>query len=226
MKRLFAKATLLLLPAMLSVYAQDGHTPDASASSGYRVVVDYDRPGLSVPHWQIVVPPRGMAQYTGIPVKGNDPGIVNFWISEAGRAKLGSMLASSKGLTPCETKSKGIANMGKKDIIYTPANGEAAHCTFNFTDNKPLNDAFSYLLAIAGTVQTGLELERLHRYDRLGLDPVMIRLSDDIKQGRAAEIGAIKSTLESLVTDPALLERVRTRAQQLLDLEKLQETTP
>jgi hypothetical protein len=222
MKRLFAVTALLLLPVML--HAQDSPTPAPTASPGYRVVIDYDRPGLSVPHWQIVVPPRGMAQYTGVPVKGNDPGTVNFWISEAGRAKLGNMLASSKGLTPCETRSKGIANMGQKNIVYTPANGEAEHCTFNFTDNKPLNDAFSYLLAIAGTVQTGLELERLHRYDRLGLDPVMIRLTDDIKQGRAAEIGAIKSTLESLVTDPALLERVRTRAQHLLDMEKLEET--
>ena len=221
MRRLFAMTTLLLLPPVL--HAQDNPTPDASASSGYRVVVAYDRPGLSIPHWQIVIPPRGMAQYTGAPVKGNDPGTVNFWISEAGRAKLGSMLAGSKGLTPCETKTKGIANMGQKNIVYTPANGEAAHCTFNFTDNKPLSDAFSYLMAIAGTVQAGLEIERLHRYDRLGLDPLMIRLSDDIKQGRAAEIGAIKSTLESLVTDPALLERVRTRAQQLLDLEKTQE---
>jgi hypothetical protein len=195
----------------------------ACAQTSYRVVVDYDRPGMSVPHWQVTVPQRGLAQYTGVPVKGNDPGLVTFHISDAGRAKLGLMLAGSKGLWPCETKTKGIANMGQKKVEYTPDGGPPATCTFNYTDNKALSDATNFVIAVVATVQTGLELERLHRYDRLGLDPVMLRLADDVKEGRAVEIVAIKPTLESLVSDTAVLERVRMRAQQLLDLAKQQD---
>ncbi len=191
------------------------------------MVVDYDRPGLTVPHWQIVVPPRGMAEYTGVPVKGSDPGTVAFRMTAAGRARLGGLMARSKGLQPCETRSKGIANMGTKQVEYTPDGGSPQRCTYNYTDNKPLSEAFDYLLGIAGTLQAGIELERLHRYDRLGLDPVMVRLAEDAKEGKAVELGAIRPTLESLVTDPAVLERVRVRAQQLLDLAKQQEqSTP
>ena len=218
MKLFFFGAALACALALGS--GMDGQT----LGEGYRLVVDYDRPGLLVPHWQIVVPPRGTAEYTGKPESGNDPGQVIFPISDAGREKLGTLLARSKNLQPCETKSKGLANMGAKAVAYTPAGGQEVRCTFNYTDNKPLGEALDYLLALANTLQAGLELERLHRYDRLGLDPVMLHLSDDVKNGRAVEIGAIRAALESLVTDEALLERVRTRAQQLLSLAKQQET--
>ncbi len=190
----------------------------------YRLTVEYDRVGLVVPHWRITIPPRGLAEYSGKPEKGNDPGAVAFQISEAGRVKLGMLLNRSKGMQPCETKSKGLANMGAKSVVYAPVDGPEAHCTFNYTDNKPLGEALDYMLGMVNTLQAGLELDRLHRYDRLGLDPVIIRLSEDVKEGRATEIGAIRPTLESLLTDDALLERVRTRAQQLLALAKLQET--
>ena len=60
--------------------------------------MSYDRPGLQVSHWQITMPPKGMAEYTGKPEKGNDPGQVLFRISDAGRAKLASLLNRTKGL--------------------------------------------------------------------------------------------------------------------------------
>ena len=208
--------------------AGSAYPPAASAQAdapGYRLVVSYDRPGLAVPHWQISIPPRGMAEYTGKPEKGSDPGQVLFPLSDAGRAKLGGLLSKSKGLQPCETKTKGLANMGMKDVALTPAGSPEIHCAFNYTDNKPLSEALDYMLALAGTLQTGIELDRLHRYDRLGLDPGMIHLAEDAKSGRAVEMGAIRPTLESLVTDEAVLERVRTRAAQLLELARQQETS-
>lgn len=201
------------------------HTAAAQETApGYRLVVSYDRQGLQVPHWQITVPARGMATYTGKPDKGNDPGEVLFRISDAGRAKLAALLNRSKGMQPCETKSKGLANMGLKDMTYVPAAGPEVHCAYNYTDNKPLSEVGDYMLSLVSTLQAGLELERLHRYDRLGLDPVMIRLAEDAKSGRAVEMVAIQPTLESLVADDALLDRVRSKAQQLLDLAKLQAT--
>lgn len=208
-------AAVFTLP-LLSAAAQD----DPAA---YSLVASYDRPGLQTPHWQITVPVRGAATYVGKPNKGIDPGEVSFRLSDAGRAKLGALLNRSKGMQPCETKSKNLANMGMKDLTYTPAAGAEAHCAFNYTDNKPLGEALDYLLALAGTVQAGLELDRLHRFDRLGLDPVMVRLADDAKSGHAVELGAIRPTLQSLISDDALLDRVRTRAQQLLDLARLQD---
>ncbi|SEB44084.1 hypothetical protein [Terriglobus roseus] len=220
MKPLFIAGPLLAfaLLAQAQDAAPEAASETASETAPFRLVVRYDRPGLQVPHWQITVPLHGMAEYTGKPVKGSDPGQVLFRLSGTGRARLGTLMGRTHNLQPCETHSKGIANMGTKEVEYAAADGTPVRCAFNFTDNKPLSDALDYMLAIAGTVQAGLELDRLHRYDRLGLDPVMIRLTEDVKTGRAAELGAIRPTLESLATDVAVLERVRTRAQQLLTM--------
>ena len=199
------------------------HAQDAAAPSHFSLTMAYDRPGLSVPHWQVVVPQRGMGQYTGAPTTGLDPGTVLFEISAAGRARLAAMLERSHGLAPCETKAKGLANMGMKTLEYTDAGGTTVKCSFNYSDNKALTEAATYVMSMVDTLQTGLELERLHRYDRLGLDPVMLRLVDDVKTGHAVELVAIRPALTSLVTDTAVLDRVRAKAQQLLDLAKQEE---
>lgn len=217
MKLIFSSLLCVLL-STTAVIAQEN-------AAAYRLVVSYDRPGLQVPHWQITIPQRGMAEYTGKPEKGSDPGQVLFHVSDAGRAKLALLLNRSKGLQPCETKSKGLANMGMKDVVYAPGSGPEVHCAFNYTDNKPLGEVSEFIISLAGTLQAGIELDRLHRYDRLGLDPAMTRLAEDARAGHAVEMGAIQPTLESLVADEALLERVRSKAQQLLELAKLQNTS-
>jgi hypothetical protein len=206
MKRLMFAGMLAVLPL--------------HAQSAYRVTMTYDRVGLTVPHWQIAINDKGEATYTGKPAQGVDPGVISFSMSSEGREKLGILLSQTHNLKPCETKSKGIANMGQKDVVYAPAGGAEAHCSFNFTDNKPLTETSDYLIAMANTVQTGVELDRLHRYDRLGLDVVMRRLAADVKEHHAAEVIAIQSTLQRLAEDEAVLERVRQRAQELLALAK------
>lgn len=189
-----------------------------TAQSSYQLTMTYDRTGLTVPRWTITIPETGVATYTGKPTQGLDPGTVTLAMSSAGREKLGALLARSHDLQPCETHSKGIANMGAKDITYTPSGQPAQHCTFNYTDNKPLAEASDFLISVASTVQIGLELDRLHRYDRLGLDAVLARLQTEVKEHRAAELRAIRPTLDSLRKDEALMDRVRSRAQMLLDL--------
>lgn len=206
MKQLFLATLLFALPS--------------HAQSTYSVTMTYDRDGLTVPHWKIMIPEQGDAQYTGKPIKGADPGLVNFHMSASGREKLGWLLGQTNNLQPCETRSKGIANMGQKDVTYWPSGASEVHCSFNYTDNKALGQSTEYLMAIANTIQTGVELDRLHRYDRLGLDAVIHRLVADVKEHRAVEVIAIQPTLQRLVEDEALMDRVRAKAQDLLALAK------
>jgi len=178
----------------------------------------YERSGLNIPRWQIEVPQQGMATYSGKPLKGVDPGTVSFAISPSGHDKLKSLLEASHGLQPCETKSKGIANMGQKTIAYTPAGGPEQRCSFNYSDNRALSDAAEYFIALANTLQAGQQLDYMHRYDRLGLDAVITQLATEVKDHRAVELATISSTLQRLVEDRNIMERVRSRAQHLLDL--------
>ncbi len=63
----------------------------------------------------------------------------------------------------------------------------------------------------------GRKLEFLHRYDRLGLDAEMISFGQELTAGRALELGSISPTLAAIADDTAVIQRVRLRAQKMLE---------
>ena len=197
--------------------------PAVDAPTGFGLTASYDREGLPVPQWTFLLMPNGSVEYTShhaLPGMTDAP--VRFQLSQSGKAKLGKWLAESHGLAPCETKTKGLARMGTKTLTYTAAGAVPVTCAYNFSDNKSLQLISEYLSEASYTIEEGATLDRLHRYDRLGLDPVMIRLAAAAKAGKAQELAAIRPTLESLMADDAVLERVRQRAAELLELAKQQ----
>lgn len=190
----------------------------AQDTSAFRLNASYDRPGLPVPHWQMQIAPSGQTKYTSQHAAGSvSAGApVVFKLSQDGSAKLAKLLNESHGMQPCETKTKGLARMGMKSLEYQSGSEAAVQCTFNYTDNKPLAAAADYLIAVSYTIEQGTMLDHLHRYDRLGLDPVMTQLATAFKAGQAQEIQSIRPTLNSLANDDAVLERVRQKANELL----------
>lgn len=138
-------------------------------------------------------------------------------MSAATSVKLEALLRSSHGMQPCETKAKNLANMGMKTVIFT-TDGTSATCAFNYSDNKPLLQVADIGQAIALTLESGAELARLHRYDRLGLDKEMINLSKAAAEGNALELQSIAETLRSIAADTHVLDRVRVKAVHLLEL--------
>ncbi len=215
-----ARFTLSCIAMGAAAQAAIAQQPDAT---GFALTATYDRDGLPVPQWAFHVAPGGAVEYTSHHAA---PGIadapVRFQLSPTGRAKLGRWLASANGLAPCETRTKGLARMGIKSLTYTPTNGAAVTCAYNFSDNKSMSQVMEYLSAASYTIEEGMTMDRLHRYDRLGLDPVLMRLVAAAKDGKAQELAAIRPSLEALVTDDAVLERVRVRAAELLEFAKLQ----
>ncbi len=69
---------------------------------------------------------------------------------------------------------------------------------------------------ITETLDEGRELDRLHRYDRLGLDSAMSFLVQEAAGGRALELETIGDSLRAIVSDNDVLARVRAKANTML----------
>ena len=69
---------------------------------------------------------------------------------------------------------------------------------------------------ITETMDAGRELDRLHRYDRLGLDSAMSFLAQEAADGRALDIETIADSLRAIVSDSDVLARVRAKANAML----------
>jgi hypothetical protein len=116
----------------------------------------------------------------------------------------------------CASKAKNIADTGKKTLSYTGADGSGS-CIYNYSENKTIDSLTNTFQGIAYTIDEGRRLEFLHRYDRLGLDAEMISFAQELEAGRALELGTISPTLAAIADDTAVIQRVRLRAQKMLE---------
>ena len=201
------------------------------APAAESVVFRFDRGNAPVPQFTLTVQRDGAAVYqvayppeipkyspyaATLAAQPRTTATMNVKLTAATTAKIFERVQSTNGFKePCASKAKNIADTGTKTLTYVSAAGQAS-CTYNYSDEKTIVALTSTFQGIALTLDEGRKIEQKHRYDRLALDPETEYLAEAVKQGYAVEIAVIAPALQSLVDDPQVLERVRTRAANLL----------
>jgi hypothetical protein len=229
---MIASARILLGGAVLicSACAAQTSTPPtaAPATKQAEVSLQFDRTGLSVPHFVLRVREDGSGTYQADQVE--IPASPNAMRGEAAqrvdrpfnltRTTAAKIFKAARALNyfnvECASKAKNIADTGKKVLSYTGPDGSGS-CTYNYSENKGVVTVTETLLAIANTMDEGRRLEFLHRYDRLGLDAEMTSLTGEVEGGRAVELGTIAPTLAQIADDTAVIQRVRLKAAKMLE---------
>jgi hypothetical protein len=238
--RICAIAGLLLAASAGSAKAQ-GSGPATASSGGVgprrQVSFSFDRKGLSIGHYRLVVYEDATGVYDGdeIPTSsGYAPAAVQpampfkhvITISPATAGRIFSMAEKLKRFDlQCASKLKNIADTGTKVLAYQGSDGSGS-CTYNYTENKDVQALTEVFQGIAETLDQGRKLDQLHRYDRLGLDSAMKFLSEEVSAGHALELGTIASSLRSIATDNDVMVRVRSRASALLSQIPTDSATP
>jgi hypothetical protein len=213
-----------------SAFGQTAEPPPTGlpGNAQAQVIFQFEHPGLAVPQFTLRVNEDGSGRYEAdqaeIPATANEmrgqaaqhidhpiqlsPGLVAKIFKDARALNHFNIV--------CASKAKNIADTGKKTLSYAGADGSGT-CTYNYSENKTVEILTGRFLAIAFTMDEGRRLEFLHRYDRLGLDAEMIYFTEEIEAGRALELGTIAPALASIADDNALIQRVRLKAQKMLE---------
>ncbi len=215
---------LVLLFSMGSAWAQEPA----------RVTFQMERMGLDVPRFTITVDEQGQGTYhaevavpksqpTTLPGEPAEPSAPPPAIERKitlSEATTSSIFTQARGLdhfnTTCETKVKNVADMGRKTLAYTGPDGSGS-CTFNYSDQKQVAALADTFLAVQATLEMGRQMDFKRRFDRLGLDAVMISLSNMLDAHQATEVGTIAPTLRAIASDTELMQRVRLRAEKMLE---------
>ena len=202
--------------------------PTLKVEAKRQVSFTFDRKGVLVGHYTLIVHEDGSGVYEGNEIPSAtayghpaDSSAVPFQhkitISQATSQKIFSATERLNRFgVPCASKLKNIADTGTKTLKYEGQDG-AGSCTYNFSENKDVQSLTEIFQGIAETLDTGRRLDQLHRFDRLGLDAAMKSLSDEVSAGRALEIGTIAGSLKSIASDTDVMARVRSRASALLN---------
>lgn len=204
----------------------DSSSPAASLSE---VSFQFERIGLAVPRFTIVVREDGTGTYQAQVAAVSGAGVTGVSSSSppvnqpirisSPTTRTIFQTAHSVDLfhIQCASKAKNIADTGKKILSYKGADGQGS-CLYNYSENKSITQLTDTFQAIAFTMDEGRKLQFLHRFDRLGLYSEMEILSHEVQEGRALELGNIAPALRSIVADEALMQKVRERAAHLLAL--------
>jgi hypothetical protein len=192
-----------------------------------QVSLTFDRKGVAVGHYRLVVYENGSGVYEGDELPGmtsygaaasqeRRPFKHSITITPATATKIFSTAEKLNRFdVQCASKLKNIADTGTKVLTYEGNDGTGS-CTYNFSENKDVQGLTDIFQGIAETLDTGRRLDQLHRFDRLGLDAAMKSLMDEVSSGRALEIGTIATSLRSIASDTDVMARVRSRASTLL----------
>jgi hypothetical protein len=221
-----------------AVVAQDAHADakpaGAAASAGassYHATITFDfaraAVGVPVPKYKLVIHDDGMGSYEGEALPpptrygpAATPGAVPFKrevrLTPATTAHIFDLAVQLEHFkVACASKAKNIADTGTKTLTYSGTDASGA-CTYNYTDIKELTALTATIQGITETLDEGRELDRLHRYDRLGLDSAMAYLKDEVAAGRALEVQLIGDSLSAIAGDADVLARVRAKASAML----------
>ena len=224
---------LMVLGVASFAFGQPVSATDPPAVLQGQVSFQFERAGVPVPRYSLEIHEDGTGRY-----QADESASVPSPSSSAAQYVGGKHIDRTITLSPatvakifkqaraldhfnvaCDSKAKNIANTGKKTLSYVGPDGQGS-CVYNYSDNKSVAALSDMFLAIAFTMDEGRRLEFLHRYDRLGLDAEMNSLANEAQAGRALELGTIAPTLDSIAGDTALMQRVRLRAEKLLEQSK------
>ena len=229
----FSGAALAMLSG-IGLMAQTAPVPVDGATMKPEVSFQFERKGVPVPHYVILLREDGSGRYQADEAQVAPSMQSSSAMQYVGGKHVDRPITLSPATTEkifktartvnffnieCASKAKNIANTGDKTLSYTGSDGKGS-CGYNYSENKNISMLTDMFLAIAFTMDEGRRLEFLHRYDRLGLDAEMNSLANEAQAGRALELGTIAPTLDSIAGDTALMQRVRLRAEKLLERSK------
>ncbi len=110
-------------------------------------------------------------------------------------------------------KKHAVASTGKKTLTYADQDRHF-ETSFDYSDNKAIQEISSIFEGISATVEHGRKLQYLHRFDKLGLEDELKGMENEGQN--LAELQIIAPALESIANDPAVLNIARQRAKRLL----------
>jgi len=216
---------LALLAASTLLHAQaPQHEPNQPRRPDVPTVTfTFDWPSLEPHRYIIAVDSSGNAAYqswtadsTAEPSGADDPYLLKVTVSPTARDRIFALARQLKYFNgDFEYHKHRVAATGDKTLAY--ADPDRQHETrYNWSENPDIDELTALFQGMSTTLESGRRLERLRRFERLGLDEELKNLEHAAVEHRATELQAIAPILVQLAEDPAVLNIARQRARHIL----------
>ena len=215
-----ARVVLAVAAMCASSIAQQ--TANASAVSTAMVTFTLDFPQSNPAHYSIVVDAAGHARYecTGTVAEDSEeqPYRAEFQVSAGNRERIFDWTKQAQYFA-------GKIDSGNKKLAFTGTK------LLSFQDGRRSNTArynYSALAAVqqltilfqnmGATLDYGRRLSYYHRYQKLALDDELKRMETQAKNNELDEIQGVAPVLQEIFEDASVINVVRARAKELIEM--------
>jgi hypothetical protein len=198
---IFLLATLALEPAAIGADA-----PSLFYSKSF--------PGSKPPYVQITLNQTGDVEYREDP-KEDDP--IKFRLQDSETQEIFGLVDKAGSLKkPLEAKVK-VAFMGTKTFRYE-SGSEKNEVQFNYTQDPAGQSLADWFERISETAQRRIDLERVAKYDKLGVVDSLLQLQITFDRKRLVAPEQFLPLLDKLANNESYMHTARTRAAEVAAL--------
>jgi hypothetical protein len=209
---------ILLLGGLL--VAQGTSNGDSSSLPVISFSVDF--PASNPSHYSITVDANGHAAYEST-VKADDNSDpdtykMEFVMTEGNRARIFAWTKQANYFSgKLDSGNRKLAFTGDKELSYRDGDRSfTAH--YNFSTQEPVRQLTTLFQKMAGTLDYGRQLSFDYRYQKLALDEVLKRMETQAKNDDLSEVQSLDPLLQEIVADGSVINVVRARAKELIQM--------
>jgi hypothetical protein len=224
--KLAPTGVLVWIAMCASLISQESGNTQNAAHSGKTsipiVTFTLDFPHSNPEHYSIAVDADGHTRYECTCKVAEDseeePYRAEFEMSARNRDRIFDWAKQAQYFAgQVDSGNRKLAFTGTKILSYQE--GEKSNTVqYNYSHLEPVRQLTGFFQGMAGTLEYGRRLAYYHRYQKLALDDELKRMEAQAKHNELAEIQGVAPVLREIVGDASVLNVVRARAQELIQM--------
>ncbi|MGA8499911.1 MAG: hypothetical protein WA254_10395 [Candidatus Sulfotelmatobacter sp.] len=218
----FFSIGLVLMAAMLFTPSMAQQAASGSAPSAATVTFTLDFPQSNPGRYSIAIDTSGHARYECMGRVAEDSEDeayrAEFQVSAANRERVFSLARQAKYFSGAVDSNNGkLAFTGTKLLSYQDGRrSNTAH--YNYSNLAPVQQLTTLFQDMAATLEYGRRLAYYHRYQKLALDDELKRMETQARNNELSEIQSVAPVLQEILEDSSVINVVRARAKELIDM--------
>ena len=179
-----------------------------AADATPKVVFTKSFPG-SVPAWySVTIEPSGAAEYREDP---KDESPMKFHMTQADAAQIFELAGKLEYFKRKLESPAKVAHMGDKTLHYEKGS-ESSETTFNYTEDPDGRTITDWFERISETERHLIDLERVVKYDKLGINDALLQLEVTLDHKRLIAPEQFLPMLDRVVKNESFMHLARQRA--------------
>lgn len=215
----FAQRLQIVLIAALALLS----AAPTQAADPATITFSLDFPRSDPEHYSIAVQSDGHARYecsakVTPESEEREPYQTEFVFSDATRARIFNLAEQSHYFSgKIDSGNHKLAFTGAKKLVYKDAQRDSS-ATYNYSSVPAVQQLTVLFQSVSATLEFGRRLSYYHRYQKLALDDELKKMEDQARHGDLLELQAVKPVLQQIHDDNSVINVVRARAEQIMEM--------